>query len=75
MEERHDDSLESRLRQEMEILARIDDLKPENIMLQRLSGGGEAVKLIDFGIAKVGADRLRVIGGPAGHPGGAGIGG
>jgi serine/threonine protein kinase len=29
------------------------DLKPENIMLQTLSGGEEAVKLIDFGIAKM----------------------
>jgi len=29
------------------------DLKPENIMLQRLSDGTEAVKLIDFGIAKI----------------------
>lgn len=29
------------------------DLKPENIMLQRLADGGEAVKLIDFGIAKI----------------------
>ncbi|MBX7220973.1 MAG: protein kinase [Blastocatellia bacterium] len=29
------------------------DLKPDNIMIQRLSGGAEQVKLIDFGIAKV----------------------
>lgn len=29
------------------------DLKPENIMLQQLSDGAEAVKLIDFGIAKI----------------------
>jgi len=29
------------------------DLKPENIMLQSLSDGTEAVKLIDFGIAKI----------------------
>lgn len=29
------------------------DLKPENIMLQRLADGSEAVKLIDFGIAKI----------------------
>jgi tRNA A-37 threonylcarbamoyl transferase component Bud32 len=29
------------------------DLKPENIMVQRLSDGTEAIKLIDFGIAKV----------------------
>ncbi|HEY7388078.1 MAG TPA: protein kinase [Bryobacteraceae bacterium] len=34
------------------------DLKPENIMLQRLSDGAEAVKLIDFGIAKVEKARL-----------------
>ena len=29
------------------------DLKPENLMLQRMSGGGERVRLIDFGIATV----------------------
>ena len=29
------------------------DLKPENIMLQRSSDGSETLKLIDFGIAKV----------------------
>jgi tRNA A-37 threonylcarbamoyl transferase component Bud32 len=29
------------------------DLKPENIMVQRLGDGAEAVKLIDFGIAKI----------------------
>lgn len=29
------------------------DLKPENIMLQKLSGGMEQAKIIDFGIAKV----------------------
>jgi serine/threonine protein kinase len=29
------------------------DLKPDNIMLQALSGGEEAVKIIDFGIAKI----------------------
>ncbi len=28
------------------------DLKPDNILLQNLSGGEEAVKIIDFGIAK-----------------------
>ncbi len=30
------------------------DLKPENIILQRLRDGSELVKLIDFGIAKLG---------------------
>lgn len=29
------------------------DLKPENIMLRRVTGGGEQVKVIDFGIAKI----------------------
>jgi tRNA A-37 threonylcarbamoyl transferase component Bud32 len=29
------------------------DLKPENVMIQRLSDGGGVVKLIDFGIAKI----------------------
>lgn len=29
------------------------DLKPENIMLRHATGGGEQVKVIDFGIAKV----------------------
>jgi tRNA A-37 threonylcarbamoyl transferase component Bud32 len=29
------------------------DVKPENIMVQRLSDGTETIKLIDFGIAKV----------------------
>lgn len=29
------------------------DLKPENIILQRLSDGGDLVKLIDFGLARV----------------------
>ena len=29
------------------------DLKPENLMLQRMTGGGERVRLIDFGIATV----------------------
>lgn len=29
------------------------DLKPHNIMLQRLSDGGEVARIIDFGIAKV----------------------
>ena len=29
------------------------DLKPDNIMLQTLAGGGQQVRIIDFGIAKV----------------------
>jgi serine/threonine protein kinase len=29
------------------------DLKPENIMVRPMSGGGDQVKLIDFGLAKV----------------------
>jgi serine/threonine protein kinase len=29
------------------------DVKPENIMLQRLSDGSETIKLIDFGICKI----------------------
>ncbi|MDE3165904.1 MAG: serine/threonine protein kinase [Acidobacteriota bacterium] len=35
------------------------DLKPENIMLQRLADGCEAVKLIDFGIAKIERSELQ----------------
>jgi hypothetical protein len=29
------------------------DLKPENVIVARLTGGGELVKLLDFGLAKV----------------------
>jgi serine/threonine-protein kinase len=29
------------------------DLKPENVMVQRLAGGTESIKLIDFGISKI----------------------
>ena len=29
------------------------DLKPDNIMLQRLGGGREVIRIIDFGVAKV----------------------
>jgi serine/threonine protein kinase len=35
------------------------DLKPENIMLQQLADGSEAVKLIDFGIAKIERSELQ----------------
>jgi serine/threonine-protein kinase len=33
------------------------DLKPENIVLESMRGGGDFVKVVDFGLAKVRADR------------------
>jgi serine/threonine protein kinase len=48
------------------------DLKPDNIMLRRNRAGGEIVKVVDFGIAKIDADQAQhvtttgvVIGTPA----------
>ena len=37
------------------------DLKPDNVFLSTIKGGGEAVKLLDFGIAKLlGTDEVRM---------------
>jgi len=45
------------------------DLKPENVLVERLRGGDERVKVIDFGIARVAGDpRLTEVGRLIGTP-------
>lgn len=44
------------------------DVKPENIILERRRGGGDHVKVIDFGIAKLGDARLTKVGQLVGTP-------
>lgn len=47
------------------------DLKPDNVFLQSLSGDAPTVKLLDFGIAKVEWEEMRITGSgtPLGTPG------